>query len=154
MSPNNLYLGCTDSASYTHKKSLNITEISFHSLMVPKFPLFSWGKKKREKKKKPRNKQKTPNQNKINPRTNKLTKQKIPHKKQKPTPQKNPRNKKNTNQILRNENFLWREHWFYRISTWVGCSIRPSPVSKYNWKQGDYITVKGRRGGGSVENAL
>lgn len=52
MSPNNLYLGCTDSASYTHKKSLNITEISFHSLMVPKFPLFSWGKKKREKKKK------------------------------------------------------------------------------------------------------
>lgn len=51
MSPNNLYLGCTDLALYT-QKGLNITEISFHSLMVPKFPLFPWGEKKERKKKK------------------------------------------------------------------------------------------------------
>lgn len=50
MSPNNLYIGCIDSASYTHKKSLNITEISFHSLMAPKFPWFPWGKKRERKK--------------------------------------------------------------------------------------------------------
>lgn len=57
-------------------------------------------------------------------------------------------------QILRNENVLWREHWFYRISNWVGHSIWPSPERKYNLKQEGCITGKGGRGKGSAGNAL
>lgn len=81
MSPNNLYLGCIDSVSYTHKKSLNITEISFHSLMAPKFPWFPWGKKKREEKKP--NQTKKPNNKKPQKRTIKK-----PKKTPTPTPKK------------------------------------------------------------------